>query len=736
MTDDEKKTNEGSEPAENEAPKEPNAHEAHQEKSNLGKKKLIAICASALAVVAITVGIIIAVTSGNHGGGNAGRGNSGGGDENPPCEHTFGDWITETEATCTEDGEKYRECTLCSEKETETVAATGHTEVIDASVDATCKKTGLTEGKHCSACGEVLVAQIETPLTVHTYDNSNDDTCNVCDFVRDLSCKHVNTEIIYGYDATCTTSGLSNGKKCTSCGDIIVSQNRIPAGHKEVVDEAVAATCNSIGLTEGKHCSACGDVLVEQEIVQVTPHIFANGEYIDDTKNHNLNDHPEIRSFAETYFECETVMLGYVQCSYCREVIDINVNVEHNFEYMLIEDTSVEDTFNLNLQCTRCPEGINVKQLSASDLNVLYRYEPDGCMKGQITYSYKVNSDVTVTCDVYFGGNGQHIFASGEIIDWTKTYNVNDHPEIKSFAETYFECETVMPGYVKCSYCGEVINLNVNVEHNIVNGTCTRCGEGEASSIQAGLYDANDNLVASWDTLVNTYGMDVSKDYNALNYNTTASSPYYVLTNKTELSGGVKLVIDNEVTKIGEWAFCECISLTSVSIGNSVTSVGSRAFEGCKSLRSITIPDSVTSIGYEAFYGCGSLTYTLYNNAIYLGNANNSYVALIEANNTGITYCNIHPNTQILAGGAFENCTNLTNVTIGNRMKSISNSTFYSCTSLTSMTIPDSVTYIGDYAFANCHSLTICCEASSKPSGWDSNWNPSSRPVVWGYTGK
>ena len=68
------------------------------------------------------------------------------------------------------------------------------------------------------------------------------------------------------------------------------------------------------------------------------------------------------------------------------------------------------------------------------------------------------------------------------------------------------------------------------------------------------------------------------------------------------------VIIGSSVTSIGYIAFGECTGLTSVIIPDSVESIGSFAFFDCTGLTSITIPNGVTSIGSQAFYGCGSLT--------------------------------------------------------------------------------------------------------------------------------
>lgn len=83
---------------------------------------------------------------------------------------------------------------------------------------------------------------------------------------------------------------------------------------------------------------------------------------------------------------------------------------------------------------------------------------------------------------------------------------------------------------------------------------------------------------------------------------------------------------------------------------------------------------------------------------------------------------------------AFYNNTNITSVVIPNSVTYINKHAFNGCTSLASVVIPESVTTIGYYAFQNCTNLKIYCETSSKPSGWDAQWNASDRPVVWGAT--
>ena len=84
-------------------------------------------------------------------------------------QHTFGEWNTTKVATCTTEGTQARTCEVCGKVETQTIKALGHKEVVDKAVAATCTKTGLTEGKHCSVCNAVIKAQETVPAKGHKY---------------------------------------------------------------------------------------------------------------------------------------------------------------------------------------------------------------------------------------------------------------------------------------------------------------------------------------------------------------------------------------------------------------------------------------------------------------------------------------------------------------------------------------------------------------------------------------
>ncbi len=197
--------------------------------------------------------------------------------ETPTHTHSYTETVTAP--TCTEKGYTTHTCACGDSYEDSYVPAKGHTEVTDEAVKATCTKTGLTEGKHCSACGEILTAQEVTPVYAHDYVNGE---CTVChaidpDYVEPVrpSYGHSHSYAATVTAPTCTEKGYTT-YKC-SCGSSFVGSYVDAKGHTEVTDAAVAATCTATGLTEGKHCSECNEIFVKQEVVPALAHDYKDG---------------------------------------------------------------------------------------------------------------------------------------------------------------------------------------------------------------------------------------------------------------------------------------------------------------------------------------------------------------------------------------------------------------------------------------------------------------------------
>ena len=209
--------------------------------------------------------------------------------DNSACEHILGDWVVEKAATCKDEGLLTRSCTKCSYMEATKIEKTNdHIEVTDPEVPATCDKTGLSEGKHCAVCEKVFVAQQETPVVAHTYDDKYDESCNVCDHIRDAECAHKETEVLEAKAATCTENGLTEGSKCKKCGEILVAQTVLP-----VIDHIESGWIVDIDATkteDGKkhtECTVCG-VQMAEDIIPATGSIGLQYELNNDKKGYRV----------------------------------------------------------------------------------------------------------------------------------------------------------------------------------------------------------------------------------------------------------------------------------------------------------------------------------------------------------------------------------------------------------------------------------------------------------------
>ena len=221
----------------------------------------------------------------------------------------------------------------------------------------------------------------------------------------------------------------------------------------------------------------------------------------------------------------------------------------------------------------------------------------------------------------------------------------------------------------------------------------------------------------------------------------------------------IESIFGYTVIGIGSYAFCDCTSITEITIPNGIRVISDYAFDNLRSLESIMVPQSVTSIGTGAFQKCNKLTigfegeflpenlgsfwngragyftdvkdfviqedatYVITNNnEVYLGKYYgyaDSYSidetihghkvigvgAYAFYQNTAIKSVTISKNIVTIGDEAFYNCFSLENITISENLKTIGNSAFAYCTALKSITIPENTISIGMYAFYNCTAL-------------------------------
>lgn len=192
-----------------------------------------------------------------------------------------------------------------------------------------------------------------------------------------------------------------------------------------------------------------------------------------------------------------------------------------------------------------------------------------------------------------------------------------------------------------------------------------------------------------------------------------------------------------KVTEIKDEAFKNCTNLRKITVGNNVRTIGDSAFAGCYSLTEIILPNSITEIDSYTFSSVSSLKFNEYDNAYYLGNEDNPYVALIKVKNKDIETCNIHSDTITIAEDAFNNCHNIKSLTIPDSVVCIGEDAFYNCENLESISIGSGLEEMISSVFAHCDKLRKI-NYSGTTSEWDDiyKWEKAVGSSVndWNYS--
>jgi len=169
-------------------------------------------------------------------------------------------------------------------------------------------------------------------------------------------------------------------------------------------------------------------------------------------------------------------------------------------------------------------------------------------------------------------------------------------------------------------------------------------------------------------------------------YDCEVDGIYYSRISTTELEVSNKVFSDQNRT-----AYSGAITIPATVTYNgktfNVVSIGDYAFRDCSSLTSVTIPSSITEIKSFAFFNCSA-----------------------------IANLNIPASVKEIGMGAFEGCASLTQMVLPQGIPAIEDETFYGCTAMKGVVIPNSVTSVGAEAFSRCTSLiSIYCFAKNAP---------------------
>lgn len=331
--------------------------------------------------------------------------------------------------------------------------------------------------------------------------------------------------------------------------------------------------------------------------------------------------------------------------------------------------------------------------VNSDGVTIYYNYNDDGnsvsvTYKGPTydAYYYEYSGKVVLPEEVTYNGKTYAVTAIGEraffvcpgMTEITISNSITSIGELafcdcSGLTEITFPESITTIGVYAFPDCVGLTSVNIpNSVTSIGTAAFSHCSNLTSIVVESGnpKYDSRDNSNAIIETASNTL-----------------------------IAGCQNTDIPESVTSIGDYAFCGCSNLSSITIGNSITSIGELAFAYCHGLTSVNIPpNSVTSIARGTFYDCVALTSIIIPEAV-----------------------------TSIGDFAFSSCLSLTSITIPNSVITIGDFAFSSCSSLTSITIPASVTTIGASAFFYCNGLTEVTIFNENPS------NISLGEDVFGY---
>jgi hypothetical protein len=633
-----------------------------------------------------------------------------------------------------------------------------HTLTLHAATSATCTTAGNTAYYTCNGCDEwfsdsngataiadhtsVTVAKLgHNYATTFTVDKeatcsavgSKSKHCTRCDSTTEVTSidKIAHTEATdAAVPATCTATGLTEGKHCSVCSETLVAQQEVPAlGHKEETDAAVPATCTATGLTEGKHCSVCNETLVAQ---QQTPMIA-----------HTITPHAAVPATCTTNGNS-----AYYTCGSCQKWFSDEAGTTEIADHATVTLTALghdyATTFTVDKAATCLLEGSQSKHCSRCDSTT------EVTPIAKLAHDLTPHAAVPATCTVE-GNSAYYVCGSCQkwFSDEAGVTEISDHATVTltalghDYATTFTvdkEATCLLEGSQSkhCSRCDSVTEVTpiAKLAHDLtpyaavpatciadgnsayyVCGSCQKWFSDEACTTE--ITDHTSVVIASsgqhdWDTgtttkeatctedgsitytckndgshtkteTISAQGHDYDDEGVCKNCKTVDTTPteglifklssdrtYYTVTGISGASAKTRIYVpetynDLPVKYIESGVFNECVNLVSITLPFVGGSIKTR-------LDSYQFP-----FGYvfgTSYQKASKATTQNYCDKNYVTKVNKTFYIPSTLKNATITGGNI-------LYGAFYNCSGLTSITLGKGVTTIIGDAFYGCSGQT-----------------------------------------------------
>lgn len=477
--------------------------------------------------------------------------------------------------------------------------------------------------------------------------------------------------------------------------------------HTAVTDKAIAPTCTTEGLTAGKHCKICSEVLVKQEIVPMLEHNYVKGvctmcgkynatpdEYFNfiersdgwsiearDVSNlpsevviprtYNGTDVVHINQKAFEGASIESVIIPdtitiigarvFRDCANLTEV-EIPDSVTNISSYAFRDCTSLTSVVigkNVDYISRYAFQGCSNLSITVAKGNTTY-YVQDGCLIERGTekvifanqnstipssarsvgegayYGHKYSAPIKIPINITdvesnaFGGEVVTVYVEatskpeGWVDDWCDNnalivwgYTEGDDSCSHSYSSwtttTQATCLKNGMSERRCSICGRVETQIIPPLGHVSSDWII---DKEASIVEEGSKH-KECLVCGEILETESIPKLLVEGYEQFNFSRMYDTRYSISPADKSISGDI--VIPAEVNGMsigGVGGFADCKNITSVVMPESVVLIHEGAFRGCENLTKVVIPDSVSRIGAYAFNGCTSLECLILGNGV------------------------------------------------------------------------------------------------------------------------